>query len=167
MSSSFSTLKLWEAKDAAEPGFGDAINKIENSASLKLDYCIAKRFSKRRTDVTGVQSDEDVHPDTGGGGAFVEIQVTLDRTTATPSLLIPLMRWYGTININSDFKRGFLGLENADNPELDLIPGDKLGYRLVDFAQVDPNDNHGRQVYQILLQHGGRMLDMPIFAPGP
>lgn len=134
---------------------GGSASISTDTDGIHLDYCIAKIFSKKRTDVTGVQSDEPISPDTGPAGAFVEIQVTLDRSSSTVSMLSTLITWYSTQNTNSTYKRGFLSLENEDNPELDLEASAIAGYRLVQFEQLDPMDFKGRQIYRILLQFSG------------
>ena len=163
MSEEFADVAIWQAASLIDPSLVGATYKIENSAQIHLHYCIPKRWDKKLTDVTGVQSDEDVHPDTGPAGGFVELQIQLDRSASSPEFLKTLLRWYGTQNTDSDFKRGFLGLSNDDNPELDLVPAALLGYRIVHFGQIDPVDFKSRQIYQILLQFGGPALSLPVF----
>lgn len=163
MSEAFADFAIWQAASLGNPSLAGATFKIQNSAQIHLDYCILKNFDKKRTDVTGVQSDVDVHPDTGPAGFFVQLQITIDRGASSPELLKTLMRWYGTQNTNSDFNRGFLGLETDDNTELELVPAANLGYKLVHSSQIDPVDFKARQIYQIILQLGGRVLDMPVF----
>lgn len=164
MSEEYATLKLWQAPTPALNFFGSKVRGFETGAQIKLDYCIPFNWQKKRTDVTGVQSEEDVHPDTGPAGAFVDIQIVVDRSTdiAPDNFLTSLIKWYGTQNTNNIFKRGFLGLENEDNPELDALPQTNLGYKLVSYGVIDPLDFKGRQVYKILLQLGGKANDLPI-----
>lgn len=164
MSEEFSDFSLWQALSLAQPDEANAVFKISSSqAGILLDYCILKSLDKKRTDVTGVQSDVDVHPDTGPAGFFVELQITIDRKIVNSEILKTLTRWYGTLNTNSDFKRGFLGLENDDNPGLDLVPAVNLGYRVIHASQIDPVDFKARQIYQIVLQFGGKVTDLPVF----
>lgn len=163
MSEEFTNFAIWQALSLADPSKAGATFKIESSATIRLDYGIASQWTKRRTDITGTQEDEDVHPDTGPAGGFVELQVTLDRGVALPEFLKTLLRWYGTQNTNSDFKRGFLGLENSDNPALDLVPSATIGYRLIQFGQISPIDFKAKQTYRILLQFGGSALSLPVF----
>ncbi len=163
MSQEFADFAIWQAASLGDPSLSGATYKIENSSQIQLHYCIPKRFDKKITDITGVQSDENVHPDTGPAGAFVELQIQIDRSTSSPEFLKTLLRWFGTQNTDSDFKRGFLGLANDDNPELDLVPAATLGYKVVHFGQIDPIDFKSRQIYQVLLQFGGRALDLPVF----
>ncbi len=165
MSEGFFVLKLWVATSLGSATFaqGASNKKFQNDAQIKLEYCIPKRWAKKRTDVTGVQSDIDVHPDTGPAGAFVEIQFSVDRGSAqTQDFLTALIRMYGTQNTDSEFKRGFLGLINGDNPQLDITtPTATLGYRLIEYEQIDPIDYKSRQLYRVLLQLGGKAIDLP------
>ena len=164
MSEEFADFAIWQAKSLALPAKSQATFKIESSSTIRLDYCIPSQWTKKRTDLTGVQETEDVHPDTGPAGGFVELQVVLDRGIATPEFLKTLLRWYGTQNTNTDFKRGFLGLENSDNPELDLVPSATIGYRVIQFGIISPVDFKAAQVYRILLQFGGSALSLPVFS---
>jgi len=163
LSEEFTDFAIWQALSLAQPAKADATFKIESSSTIRLDYCIPQLWTKRRTDLTGTQEDEDVHPDTGPAGGFVELQVTLDRGVALPEFLKTLLRWYGTQNTNSDFKRGFLGLENSDNPALDLVPSATIGYRMIQYGVIGPIDFKAKQTYRILLQFGGSALSLPVF----
>ncbi len=163
MSEEFDAFAIWFALSIGSPGKASATSKIENSATIKLDYCIPTNWAKKRTDVTGAQEETDVHPDTGPAGAFVELQVTIDRGTSTPAFIKELIRWYGTQNTDSDFKRGRLGLENDDNPELDLVPSATIGYKLIQFGIISPVSYKAKQTYKILLQFGGPALSLPVF----
>jgi len=163
MSQEFSDFAIWQAASLGDPSKATSTVKIESSSTIRLDYGIPSQWTKKRTDLTGVQEDEDVHPDTGPAGGFVELQVTIDRGASLPVFLKTLLTWYGTQNTNSDFKRGFLGLENADNPALDLVPSATIGYRLIQFGVINPIDFKAKQTYRILLQFGGRALSLPVF----
>jgi len=113
--------------------------------------------------VTGVQSDEDVHPDTGPAGAFVEIQFTVDRSNVlAQDFLTALIRMYGIILTDSEFRRGRIGLINSDNPQLDITePTATLGYKLVQFQEIDPIDYKSRQIFKVLLQLAGKAVNLP------
>ena len=163
MSSDFATFQLWEALSIAQPAFANSTNKFQNDAQIKLDYCVALDWTKKRTDITGVQNDQGVHPDTGPAGAFVQLQFTVDRSTAvSQDFLSVLIKMYGRQNTNSAFKRGFIGLINTDNPQLDVtIPTEFLGYRIISFGEIDPIDFHARQIYRVLLQLGGKAINLP------
>jgi len=164
MSEEFADFAIWQALSLALPSKASATFKIESSSTIRLDYCVPSSWTKKRTDLTGVQETEDVHPDTGPAAGLVELQITLDRGVTLPLFLKTLLRWYGTQNTNSDFKRGFLGLENADNPALDLVPSATIGYRLLQFGVISPVDFKAKQTYRLLLQFGGSALSLPIFS---
>ena len=135
---------------------GGSLSISTDTSGIHLDYCIPQNFSKKRTDVTGVQSEVDVHPDTGPAGAFVELQITIDRSVSDVTMLSTLIAWYATQNTNSTYKRGFLSLSNTDNPELNLTTATSAaGYKLVQFQQLNPVDFKGRQIFRILLQFSG------------
>ena len=165
MSEEFATFQIWIAASLGSPTFGaaDANKKFENDSQIKLDYVIPKQFAKKRTDVTGVQSDQNVHPDTGPAAALVELQFTVDRSNIlTQDFLTALINMYGIQNTDSDFKRGFIGLINSDNPQLNITtPSSTLGYKMVQFEQIDPIDYKARQIYRVLLQLGGKATDLP------
>jgi hypothetical protein len=163
MSQEFDDFAIWQALSLGSPNKAQATFVIQNTSQIKLDYCIPQSFTKKRTDVTGVQEETDVHPDTGPAGALIELQITIDRGATTPEFLKTLIRWYGTQNTDSDFKRGFLGLENDDNPELDLVPSASLGYRLIQFGIISPVSFKAKQTYKILLQLGGPAITLPVF----
>ncbi len=163
MSEEFADFALWYALSLGSPSKASSTVKIESSAQIQLDYCVPQLWVKKRTDLTGVQETENVHPDTGPAGGFVEVQITLDRGTSSPTFLKTLLEFYGTQLTDSDFKRGRLGLENADNPELDLVPSATIGYKMVQFALINPVDYKSKQIYRILLQFGGDALSLPVF----
>ena len=163
MSEEFADFAIWQAASLADPSKAGATFKIESSDTIRFDYCVPSSWTKKRTDPTGVQGTEDVQPDTGPAGGLVELQVTLDRGASLPEFLKTLLRWYGTQNTNSDFRRGFLGLENADNPALDLVPSATIGYRLLQYGVISPVDFKAKQTYRVLLQFGGSALSLPIF----
>lgn len=154
----FDTFQIWEAKGVAPNNtFAMSDHTIENNDELHLDYCIPM-FSKRQTNVTGVESPEENHPDTGPAGAFVELQFTAIRADVdyTDDFLAQLIRWYQLINTEHPFLRGFLGLTNTDNPRLNTVPTSTQGYRLIDFRQVTPQTYHGKQTFVVRLQRGGK-----------
>ena len=165
MSQEFATFQLWIAASLGSPTFGsaDSDKKFENDSQIKLDYVIPKQFAKKRTDVTGVQSDQNVHPDTGPASALVELQFTVDRSNIlSQDFLSTLIKMYGIQNTDSDFKRGFIGMTNSDNPQLNIpSPSATLGYKMVQFEQIDPIDYKARQIYRVLIQLGGKAIDLP------
>lgn len=165
MSQEFATFQIWIATSLGSATFALAASnkKFQNDSQILLDYCVPKEWAKKRTDTTGVQSDEDVHPDTGPAGAFVEIQFTVNRgSVLAQDFLTALIRMYGEQNTDSEFKRGFVGLINSDNPQLDITtPTATLGYRLIQYGQINPVDFKSRQIYRVLLQLGGKAIDLP------
>jgi hypothetical protein len=168
MSEEFADFAIWLALNSGNPSKASSTVKIENSSQIQLDYCVPQLWVKKRTDLTGVQETEGVHPDTGPAGGFVELQITINRGASSPVFLKTLLEFFGTQLTDSDFKRGRLGLENDDNPELDLVPvgtgADRIGYKLVQFALINPVDYKSKQIYRILLQFGGSVLNLPVFA---
>jgi len=165
MSQEFATLQIWIAASLGSATFAqaDSNKKFENDAQIKLDYCSPQLWVKKRTDVTGVQSDEDVHPDTGPAGAFVEIQFTVDRSNVlAQDFLSALIHMYGIILTDNEFKRGRIGLINSDNPQLDIItPTATLVYKLVQFQEIDPIDYKSRQIFKVVLQLAGKAVNLP------
>ena len=163
MSQEFQTLQLWQALSIGSPSFSSSTNKFQNDVQINLEYCVPLNWTKKRTDVTGVQNDQGIHPDTGPAGAFVEIQFTVDRSvTQIQDFLSVLIKMYGTQNTNSEFRRGFIGLINSDNPQLDVTtPTATLGYKIVSFGQINPIDYKSRQMYRVLLQLQGKAINLP------
>ena len=165
MSQEFATFQLFIASSLGSPNFAsaDANKKFENDSQIVLDFCIPKQFSKKRTDITGVQNEQNVHPDTGPAGALVELQFTVNRSSVVvQDFLTALINMYGIQNTDSDFRRGFIGLSNSDNPQLSIpTPSATLGYKLVQFEQIDAIDYKARQIYRVLLQLQGKATDLP------
>jgi len=79
MSEEFADFAIWQAASLGDPSKAGATFVIQQSSTIRLDYCIPLSWTKKRTDLTGVQEEEDVHPDTGPAGGLVELQITLDR----------------------------------------------------------------------------------------
>ena len=162
---SFQDLILFEALSETQNTSADAIHKIDtSSAGVSMIYCIPKIFSKRRTDISGAETQEEAGPDTGPAGGMIEISLALDRSNGVQSTVLnTLLRWYRTINTTATLRGGFLGLSNTDNPALNLNPSGQLGYKLINFSLTNPADNKGRQIYTIELQIEGDLNDLPIF----
>lgn len=165
--SEYSTFTLFQALSLAQNTKANAVRSItSDTAGITLDYCIPKQFTKKKTDVAGAESDEAIGPDTGPAGQFVELMITIDRTSSLQGeSLETLLNWHGNINTKLPFRRGFLGLENADNPALDLDPVLELGYKQADFRLINPVANKGKQQYLILLELLGDVKNLPIFGP--
>ena len=164
MSQEYATFTIFQALDLVQNTSATAVRKIESGANIQLVYCIPKKFSKRRTDVSGAETEAEAKPDTGPASAFVEIMFTADRGAAQQqTILDTLLQWYRLRNTALPFRRGFLGLENEDNPSLDLDPEQFLGYKLADFQIVDPIDFKGLQKWVVTLEFGGNTNDLPVF----
>jgi hypothetical protein len=164
LSQAYASLILFQALNLVQNTPADAVRKIETGPNISLDYCIAKQWAKRRTDVSGAQTEEEVGPDTGPSGGFVEIKITIDRSQADQQdTLNTLLQWYRLLNTALPFRRGFLGLENTDNPSLNLNPTTTLGYKLISFQMINPVDNKGKQEYIITIQFLGNTNDLPVF----
>lgn len=155
MSQEFSSFKIWEAKNIEENTYEQSDYKFENTDQIQLDYCIARNYTKRQTDTTGVESVDGNYPDTGPAAAFIDIQLTILRTESTPAFINNLLRWYYQIQTAIPFIRGNLGLENTDNPFLNVVPVANKGYKLSEFKQVTAQDYKGKQMYLITLQRCG------------
>lgn len=167
MSEEYSTFTLFQALSLSLNTKANAVRSIStDTAAVHLDYCIPKKFSKKVTDISAAESDEQIGPDTGPAGQFVELMITIDRTGADQQeTLQTLLQWQGNINTALPFRRGFLGLENADNESLDLDPELILGYKMADFHQINPVANKGKIQYIILLELQGDVKDLPVFGP--
>lgn len=167
MSEEYSTFTLFQALSLSLNTKADAVRSISTDTSIiHLDYCIPKKFTKKQTDISAAESDEQIGPDTGPAGQFVELQITIDRTSAdAQETLETLLQWHGLINTALPFRRGFLGLENSDNPTMNLDPILTLGYKLVDFKPINPVSNKGTIQYTILLELQGGVLELPAFGP--
>ncbi len=166
MSEEYSTFTLFQALSLSLNTSANAVRKIENDADISLDYCIPKKFTKRRTDVSGAETEEEIGPDTGPAGQFIEIMLTVNRQSAAKQeTLDTLLQWQGLINTALPFKRGFLGLVNEDNPSLNLDPLANIGYKLADFGMINPTGHKGTQQYLILIQLQGDPKNLPVFGP--
>ena len=161
----YEQLILFEALSATQNTSADAVHKIDTSnAKINLEYCVARSFSKRQTDISGAETQEETGPDTGPAGGMVQISMVVDRSDGVQSdVLTTLLRWYRTINTTATLRGGFLGLSNTDTPALNLNPTGQLGYKLISFSQTSLGDNKGRQIFLIELQIEGDLNNLPIF----
>ncbi len=162
MSQEYATFNLFEALSLAQNTSTDAVREIKDGANIELVYCIPKRFAKRRTDISAAEAEEEIGPDTGPAGQFVELRIMVDRKSAAQQdFLNTLLIWHGSINTALPFKRGFLGLENQDNPSLNLDPLANIGYQLSSFEPINPVGDKGTQEYIILIQLRGDVKNLP------
>ena len=161
----FDELIIFEALSIAQNTKAHAVRSISTTqASVSMNYCIPLRFAKRQTDVSGAETEDEIGPDTGPAGAMIEIGLIIDRNqTGHQDVLQTLLQWYGNINTKRNFRGGFLGLENTDNPALNLNPKAQLGYKLIGFNQINPSDSKGQQLLTLTLQFEGDVKDLPVF----
>jgi hypothetical protein len=137
----FETFTLFYAKSLAENGAADALLKITNADKVKLVYCIPIDFTKRQTDTSNAQAEDKTSPDTGTARAGIEIRFTQERDVApSVNVLKTLMDMFYKKSNDVDFRKARFGLENDDNPELDVTPTNVGGYKFQTFRQ-EPNPN--------------------------
>lgn len=167
MSEEYASLTLFQALSIEKNTKVDAVRKISTDNDwIKLVYCIPKNFSKTLTDVSPAEGEEKVGPDTGPATQFIEIMILVDRQAADrQDTLQTLMQWHGALNTKIPFRRGFIGLENSDNPTLNLNPTATIGYREIEFMEVNPTGNKGKIQYVIKLELKGSTLNLPVFTP--
>jgi len=162
MVENYDTFNLFEALSIPLNTSANAVREIQTGANIELIYCIPKKFTKRDTDVSAAEAEEQIGPDTGPAGQFVEIRISVDRKAADQqTVLETLLIWHSSINTALPFRRGFLGLETTDNPSLALDPVAILGYVLADFQMINPVGNKGIQEYIILLRLRGDPKNLP------
>ena len=151
MSLAFRDCTLYKALSIANNTAAQSVSKIEAlGGDIRCQYCIPRQFNKRQTDLTSPDEPDPTSPDTGTAMNIVEILFLVDRTTANQPVLTRLMEWFYELNTDPTFKRGFLGLLNQDNPQLDLKPIALAGYRLISFQMLPDIENSG--VQQILVR---------------
>jgi len=162
--SNFQTLKLWYAK-GVDPlnkfSDADATRKIENKTTpegeeISLIYILPAPFTKRQTDVSNALAADPTSPDTGTAGATVIIRFTQERKVArTVSVLPILLEMFYLKSSDDTFEKGRFGLENTDNPELDVLPLPTAGYKFISFKQ-EPNQNQtSLQIWELTLKFLG------------
>lgn len=149
----YDSFTLYYAKSLSENDADDAelyLKSAENN--IKLVHCIPARFDKRVTDTSNVQSEDKTSPDTGTALATVQIKFTQERhvSPATPALGILLDMFYKKNN-DSDFRFARFGLENTDNPALDVAPTGNGGYKFISFTQVPNDDTPALNTYIVTL----------------
>lgn len=162
----YENFKIWFAESTANNTFDDAADnlKIQNRSDvageeIKLIYCNPTQFSKRVTDVSNVLAIDKTAPDTGSAGNFVTLRFTQQREQSgepTIPVLFQLLQMYFTIQTDGGgFQKGRIGLENSDNPQLDCLPIQLAGYKMLRFRQ-EPNDNSpALKIYEVDLEFLG------------
>ncbi len=163
MSFAFGDLTLYKALSIAQNTAAQSTDKIVTSQTIKCQYCIPKNFTKRMADLTAPESPDPTTPDTGVAMNIVEILFQVDRGPANEIVLDKLMTWFYTPAEDSIFKRGFLGLLNDDNPELDLKPIALAGYRIISLQQIPDTENPASQQFLVQLQFEGDHTQLGAF----
>lgn len=156
----FQTFKIWYAKSLAQNTFGNADDnrKIQDVAtpeetSVKLLSVIPTSFQKRATDQSAALAADKTSPDTGTALNNVTIRFTQQReaTLIAPTILTRLINIFYLKSSDDDFQKGRIGLENTDNPELDVLPIATAGYKFLSFHQ-EPNDQKiSLQTWELVL----------------
>jgi len=158
------TFKLWFAK-GVDPNntfaLAETTEKIENSDTptgeqIKLIYCMPSVFAKRQTDVSEALAADPTSPDTGTGASMVTLRFAQKRDVARTVPVLPiLLRMFYLKSSDDIFDKGRFGLENTDNPELDVLPIPTAGYKFVSFKQ-EPNQNTSNiQIWEVVLKFLG------------
>ena len=153
----FDSFTLFYAKSLAQNTAANADLKIVgNQNSIKLIYCIPIEFTKRQTDTSNAQSEDKTSPDTGTAKAGVEIRFTQERESAPgTNVLVTLMDMFYRRGNDEDFRKGRFGLENTDNPELNVEPEATGGYKFINFKQEPNPDKPALLTYTVQLDFIG------------
>ena len=154
MATEWEDFKFWYAKSLTENSANDAELFLTNANGVSLVYVRMGPFLKRVTDTSNIQAQDKKAPDSGNALAQVEIQIAFNRETAqtepTPTEILTKM--FFLAGNDPDFREGRFGLENKDNPELDMVPIASAGYRLMS-AEQDPNKSTPAiQIFTIQIQ---------------
>ncbi len=160
----FDTFKLWYSKGTGSNNTfanADSNRKIENKTTpageeISLIYCMPVIFAKRVTDVSNALASDPTRPDTGTGASDVIIRFTQERKVArTVSVLDKLIEMFYLKSSDDTYDKGRFGLENTDNPELDVLPLPTAGYKFVSFKQEPNQDMPSVQIWELHLQFLG------------
>ena len=160
----YDTFKLWYAKDVTPNNtfaLADATRKIENKTTptgeeISLIYCLPNPFTKRMTDVSEALAVDPTSPDTGTGSSNIIIRFSQQRkVTPTVPVLAKLIEMFYLKSSDDTFLKGRFGLENTDNPQLDVLPLVDAGYKFLSFKQ-EPNQNQNAlQIWELTLKFVG------------
>lgn len=160
----YDTFKIWYSKAIAPNNtfaLADATRKIENVTTptgeeISLIYCMPVTFVKRATDVSEALAVDPTAPDTGTGASDVILRFTQQReTTPTIPVLAQLLEMFYLKSSDDIYLKGRFGLENTDNPQLDVLPVPLAGYKFVSFKQ-EPNQNTpALMIYELRLKFVG------------
>lgn len=159
----FDTFKLWYSKDTGNNTFAlaDATRRIENVTTptgeqISLIYCMPSPFQKRMTDVSEALAVDPTKPDTGTAVAQVVIRFTQQReATPTIPVLAKLLEMFYLKSSDDIYLKGRFGLENTDNPQLDVLPVPSAGYKFIRFKQEPNQNNPALIIYEVTLEFVG------------
>lgn len=160
---SYDTFKLWYAKSIASNSFASADDgfKLQNTTTTdkarSLIYCNPLMFAKRQTDTSNALAVDPTSPDTGTGMSDVILKFTEGRTAAlgTSTALKILINFFYNKSSDPIFKKGRFGLENTDNPDLDVLPLATAGYKFINFRQEPNPSAAGLLTYLVQLKFLG------------
>jgi len=142
MSLEFQDTTLYKALSIGSNDAASSVLKIvADGGAIRCQYCIAREFMKRQTDLTSPDEPDPTSPDTGTARNIVEILFLVDRSVASQAVLKTIMTFFYELNTNTTFRRGYLGLLTKDNPDLDLKPIALAGYRLISFQMLPDIEN--------------------------
>ena len=156
----FLTFQIWYARSLAQNTFAnaEADRKIENTTGdegIQLLSCRAARFLKRNTDTSQATASDKTSPDTGTAGSYIHLSFVQKRKTRNAQVLSRLEKLFFLKNNDVDFNKGRIGLENSDNPELNVLPTANAGYKLMSFMQRPTDDNPGVNIFELELEFLG------------
>ena len=160
----YDTFKIWYALSVANNEFSDQSDanlKIQNLTSpvgeaVSLIYVIPSTFAKRVTDVSNALAINPTAPDTGTGQSNVTLRFVQKReVTPTIPVLPKLLRMFYKFQSDTIFKKGRIGIESTDAPDLDCLPIATAGYKILSFKQ-EPNQNFPAvQIWEVVMKFLG------------
>jgi len=159
----YDTFKLWYALSIANNAFSQAAatRRIENVTTptgeeISLIYCLPNPFAKRATDTSEALAVDPTSPDTGTGSSNIIIRFTQKREgTPTIPVLAKLLEMFYLKSSDDIFLKGRFGLENTDNPQLDVLPLATAGYKFLSFKQEPNQNNPALMIYELTLKFVG------------
>ena len=164
MSLEFRDTTLYKALSIGSNDAASSVSKIvADGGAIRCQYCIARQFNKRQTDLTSPDEPDPTSPDTGTAMNIVELLFLVDRSTASQTVLKRLMEWFYELNTNTTFRRGYLGLLTQDNPDLDLKPIALAGYRLISFQMLPDIENPAVLQFLIRINFQGDHTELGAF----
>ncbi len=160
----YDTFKLWYSKGTGVDNTfaqAEATRKIQNVTTpakekISLIYCMPNPFQKRMTDVSEALASDPTKPDTGTAGANVILRFSqLREITPTIPVLAQLLEMFYLKSSDDIYLKGRFGLENTDNPQLDVLPLPTAGYKFLRYKQEPNQNNPALQIWEITLEFIG------------